>query len=201
MNQKIARSVASMLVRLDNNDSGSRAMLANLRGCSSITDRKATIVWPLIFENIEMDCLSKNGQPTFAEKAVFSVLKLYAIYRQGSSMDTSYSSSLAKEQPGLTFFGALAELRKNEQIRDALDHRIQAVLASTNYDVAINGMYHLMQILHSHLPNMKIDFAQLASDLYSYQFSFENARSVCLRWGKQYFVLAAYKEVKENNND
>ncbi|MCI1290148.1 MAG: type I-E CRISPR-associated protein Cse2/CasB [Lactobacillus sp.] len=196
MNQSIARSVASMLVRLDNNDSGSKAMLANLRGCNSITDRKATIVWPLIFENIETDDLSKTGVPTCAEKAVFSVLKLYAIYRQGSNTDTAYRSSFSKEQPGLTFFGSLAKLRKNEQIRDALDHRIQAVLASTNYDVAVNGIYHLMQILHSNLPNMEIDFAQLASDFYKYQCSFENARSICLLWGKQYFGLTNSKKHK-----
>lgn len=194
MKQDIAKTAVAMISRLDSDSSSSKAILASLRGCNSILDRKATAVWPLMFENLTEENLSKTGKPTAAEKALFSVLKLYAIYRQSNSTETSYRSAFTKEQPGLMFFSALARLRQNEQVMVALDRRVQAVLASTNYKTAINGVYSLMQILHGRTPNLKIDFAQLAVDLYIYQLNFESARSVCLHWGEQYFITLADKD-------
>lgn len=193
MTSRIASAISRILQRLDSDNSENKAILSNLRGCTSVSDRKAAIVWPLLFENMKASDLSKNGQPTYAEKSIFSTLRLYAIYRQGNDSQTSFRSSLAADDPGLSFFAALARLKQNDQICEALNRRVQAVLASNNYEAAVNGLYHLMQILHSNLPHLKIDFAQLGGNLYFYQFSFENARSVCLRWGEQYFSSVSVK--------
>lgn len=82
--------------------------------------------------------------------------------------------------------------------KKALDRRITALLATTNISSATNSINHLVSILKGKKMGEKIDFAQLAEDLYNFQWSTKNARFVALKWGKDYY-WNVYKLASDND--
>lgn len=190
MSANIATITNRCILRLYNNGSPNKATLSSLRTSNSVISKKATTVWPLLFELMPERQLSRNGKPTYAEIAVFTSLRAYAIYQQGQEnpvfvdifdKDSDYNSA--------RLFRVLSKLRLDEKIREGLDRRVKAVLASSNIDFVCRSLIHLIDILKSNQKAAKIDFAHLALDLYDYQFGYENARRICLRWGQDYFYL------------
>ena len=101
------------------------------------------------------------------------------------------SQSYGDNAKGLTFFNALANLRKDAEEKEALDRRDQALLATSNVESVINGIIHTLQILKSHNKHLVIDFAKLGQDLYHFQFDSYSARETCLKWGEEYFAADA----------
>ena len=166
--------------RLYDNGNFDKGALASLRGSNSLLSKKATAVMPIMLSKLPKNSLSVDGTPTYAENAVFTALRCYAIYQQGNDHYVNGSSSKS-------IFEALAQLSQNDDLRDALDRRMSISLGSTNFNGVSNSIIHLLQILKSHDRNQTLNFASLAQDLYNFQFSFENARKVCLRWGRQYY--------------
>lgn len=166
--------------RLYDNGNFDKGALASLRGSNSLLSKKATAVMPIMLSKLPKNSLSVDGTPTYAENAVFTALRCYAIYQQGNDYYVNGSSSKS-------IFEALAQLSQNDDLRDALDRRMSILLGSTNFNGVSNSIIHLLQILKSHDRNQTLNFASLAQDLYNFQFSFENARKVCLRWGRQYY--------------
>lgn len=166
--------------RLYDNGNFDKGALASLRGSNSLLSKKATAVMPIMLSKLPKNSLSVDGTPTYAENAVFTALRCYAIYQQGNDHYVNGSSSKS-------IFEALAQLSQNDDLRDALDRRMSILLGSTNFNGVSNSIIHLLQILKSHDRNQTLNFASLAQDLYNFQFSFENARKVCLRWGRQYY--------------
>ena len=166
--------------RLYDNGNFDKGALASLRGSNSLLSKKATAVMPIMLSKLPKNSLSVDGTPTYAENAVFTALRCYAIYQQGNDHYVNGSSSKS-------IFEALAQLSQNDDLRDALDRRMSISLGSTNFKGVSNSIIHLLQILKSHDRNQTLNFASLAQDLYNFQFSFENARKVCLRWGRQYY--------------
>lgn len=180
---KIARITNNIIEsKLYDNGNFNRGALASLRGSNSLLSKKATAVMPIMLSELPKNDLSIDGTPTYAENAVFTALRCYAIYQQGNNHYVNESSDSSK-----SIFEALAQLSQSDELRDALDRRMSILLGSTNFSSVSNSIIHLLQILKSHDRNQTLNFAALARDLYDFQFSFENARKVCLRWGRQYY--------------
>ncbi|AZN76156.1 CRISPR-associated protein CasB [Lactobacillus acidophilus] len=169
--------------KLYDNGRFDKGALANLRGSRSLLSKKATAVMPIILSELPKNDLSVDGTPTYAENAVFMALRCYAIYQQGNDHYVNGSSSDSSK----SIFEALAKLSQTDDLRDALDRRMSILLGSTNFNSVSNSIIHLLQILKSHDRNQTLNFALLSRDLYDFQFSSENARKVCLRWGRQYY--------------
>lgn len=190
MSPNIATIANRCILRLYNDGSLNKAALSSLRTSNSVVSKKATAIWPLLFELMPERLLSKNGKPTYGEIAIFTSLRAYAVYQQGKEnpafvdifrRDYDYNSA--------RLFRVLSRLRQDETIREALDRRVEAVLASSNIDFVCRSLIHLIDILKSNQNITKIDFAHLALDLYGYQFSYEGARRISLRWGQEYFYV------------
>lgn len=181
------KGVTSRIIKaLYGNGNLDKAVLASIRSAATITSPRAQKVWPVLMANLDEDMLSKTGAPTYAENAIYTAIRLYAVCQQGKT-EFMCGSVNNEEAPGRTLFGALADLRKREDIRVALDRRVQALLETTNISGVINAITHLVEILKSHNVSEKIDFPLLAEELYWFQFSFEQANQVRLFWGQQYF--------------
>lgn len=187
MNHRIAKATSKMIMQLYNNGNPNNAVLASLRTSQSVDDHNATDVWPVMFSNLESSDLSKNGLPTYAEIAVYTALRCFAIYQQGHGQTCMYASSLS-DGGGQTLFKALAKLRQGGNLSDSLDKRIQNVLATNNLQMTINIVVQLISILKQQDSVMKIDFARLAQDLFYFQISPDSARRVHLMWGQEYFA-------------
>ncbi|KRL04350.1 type I-E CRISPR-associated protein Cse2/CasB [Liquorilactobacillus oeni] len=187
MPYKIQNAAIRIIQKLYGNGSLDKAVLASARSGATINSQRAQRVWPIMMANLDDNMLSKTGKPTYAEIAIYAAIHFYAIYQQGKETIVYGSAGPAEGADGLQLFQALANLRKRDETRVALDRRVQAILGTTNINSVINGITHLIEILKAN-PNLpKIDFAKLAENLYWFQLSYEYANNVRLLWGQQYF--------------
>lgn len=183
---KIKAVTNKIIERLYNNGNLDKATLAALRGTSQFTSPKAQKAWPIIINYLPNSYLSKNGNPTAAETAIYATIRFYAIFQQGQ--DKFVSVNKENSQTGVSFFRALARLRQDEKLKQALDRRVQALLATTNVNSVINSLVHLVEILKSNDNKaLEIDFPLLAQDLYKFQWNYHCANEVRLAWGEDYF--------------
>lgn len=165
-----------------------KAALSTLRATKSINDPKANLIWPYLFNTLEKDDLSRTGQPTYAENAVYTALQAYAIMQQGNQQPNFGKTKV---------FAALGQLRLDEHVKNGLDRRSQMIFGNNTYDSLTKVLLQLIHLLKSHQPAGQLDFGQLAQDLYYCQFNRELARKITLKWGQQYYWLDAKKPVAE----
>ncbi len=160
-------------------------ILAGLRAGKDVTSQRARIFWPVMMENLSSEYLASN-EPTFEENAVYSAVRLYAIHQQGND-ELVYASG---KEEGNAFFEALKKVRISKQQNNidtkSLDRRIQLLLATTNFGSLVNSLVQIEKIGKASGFN-KVDYSQLAQDLLYFQYSYENANKVLLKWGREYF--------------
>lgn len=179
--------VTTSIIREISND---KAALAALRHSNSILSNQATKIWPLIFSKLDYE---KNNEyadlmrkPTYQDIAIFTSLRCYAIFVQGN--DEAKSEFLNSEKKE-SFFRTLSQLRKDDRIKGGLDRRVKNTLSSTNTDAVIHSLISLIQILKANNRSANVNYPDLALDLNRFQFSFDAARQVAIKWGRQYFWL------------
>lgn len=187
MTYEIESATAKIINTLYRDGNPNKAVLASLRSAATMTSQRGQAVWPIMMANLDQKYLSRTGVPTRAENAVYAAIRFYAIHQQGKESQSVYGPANGEQAEGVQLFTALANLRKREEVRVALDRRVQPLLATTNADSVINSLSHLVQILKADNWQQKIDYARLAQDLYGLQANYEQATRVRLRWGQQYF--------------
>lgn len=184
-------ATARIIDQLYGDGTPDKGALAELRRTTAITDKGAEKIWPLIFSAVPK--LSTNGKPTKLETAVYTALHCYAAFQQGNDSFVFGQIPRLKDKEesrenGVSIFTALRKMKINDSNeKKALDRRVTALLATTNISSATNSINHLVSILKGKKMGEKIDFAQLAEDLYNFQLSTKNARFVALKWGKDYY--------------
>ena len=92
-------------------------------------------------------------------------------------------------------------MRKDEHLREALDRRVQSVLSTTNIEAVARSVVSLTKIIKANNPATKINYPELANDLYNFQLGFEAARKVAIKWGREYFWLNDEINSKESRED
>lgn len=202
MTFEISKTTDLIIHRLYGAGNQDKASLAALRGAMSLSSPRAQKAWPVLIDNLDEKMLSRNGQPTYAEIAIFTAVHFYAIH-QMSEANCVYGrySKDATDDSGVPLFRALNTLRQNEGTKEALDRRVQALLGTTNVDSVIHGAAQLVRILKSNKKLQKVDYAQLAQDLYWFQMSYEQANRIRLKWGQQYFWTKTKKTVTEGEKN
>ena len=124
---------------------------------------------------------------SYAENAAYAALHSYAIYQQGVD-GLVHASIYNPDKQARTLFEALATMRKADGTMPAgLERRMQSLFATTDYDAIVRSIYQLVRLLKGTHKNMVIDFAKLAQDLYSCQFSSYATKKVIMNWGRQYY--------------
>lgn len=152
-------------------------VLAALRSSQDINDYHMTNVYPIFFRYLPEKALSTNGTPTYAENALFLAMHLNAIYVQGDH-------SLADSK--MSLFKALHFLRQDPQMQTALDARVSMLFQANTFKSLEMALHSVVRILKQH-SNSKVDFAALAKDVYQFQFSYQSAKQVILRWAQDYY--------------
>lgn len=180
--EKIGKYVYGQIALLTENMkySGGKAMLANLRRGAGKTPGELPELWGIFLNGIPDEMLSRNGEPTKEEWAIYISLTLYALHQQGNS------ESIHKDGVG---FGKAAAMLMNEQT----DKERERVLRRFGPAVTANDMYelyHHMRCLIELMRNkgIKLDYAMLAKDIYDFQFS-EGKKKVQLRWGQDFYYI------------
>lgn len=190
MSQAFETKVATIKIinALYNDNNVDKASLSSLRGAPTIVSQRAESVWPMLLPYMAEDLLSPNGRPSWGENAVYTATRLFALYQQGNDQLVYAPYDKEKSESGKNFFSALAVLRRNPDSRDALDRRAQALFGSNNFASVVHSLTQLASILKSSKLGIKIDFPQLAQNLFDFQASFESASAVKLLWGQDYYT-------------
>ena len=184
------RTITDRIIRQLYGDGGStirKEVLAGVRAGTSLTSPRARAFWPVLMENMPNKYLAST-KPTFEEKAEYCAVRLYAINQQGNDV-CIYSNEKSESD---TFFVALKKLRykfireKGKDGSKALDRRIQALLSMSNFDGISNSLVQLEKIGKAN-GFEKIDYSQLAQDLFNLQYSYESENGIRLKWGREYF--------------
>ncbi|MFD1485323.1 type I-E CRISPR-associated protein Cse2/CasB [Lacticaseibacillus baoqingensis] len=182
MRPKIRNTTAHIIQILYGNGNMDKAVLAGLRHSITLMSPQAQVAWPVIMANLAEGDLSRNGEPTAAETAVFTALKLYARHQQGNQ-GLVYGS--VKDDEGISLMAALAQMSHKKGNQTRIDNRVNQLLKVTNINSVINALSHLVDIVQT--SQQPIDYAQLAEDLYWFQQSYEQANRVRLFWGQIYY--------------
>lgn len=185
---KIQGRTAAIIKQLYSKGDLKKGILASVRHAPTVDSPQAQALWPLLMKYLTPNMLSSDGQPTAQEVAVYTAVRLYAVHQQSTkSFVFGAVEPQNDEQTGEPLFRVLAQLRGSEDTRVALDRRVQPLLATTNLANVINALTHLVSILKATKPSLKIDYAQLAQDLYWFQQNYKQANRIRLQWGEAYY--------------
>ncbi|MCC6095445.1 MAG: type I-E CRISPR-associated protein Cse2/CasB [Eubacterium sp.] len=166
------------------------AVLARLRNSIGKPLSEAEDVWPILFENLPYQFLSKNGYETSEEKAIYTTLQLYAVCMQGSA-GSVISNPVYNGSIGMS-------LRNGRDPEDskALDRRFGAMITADTFEEMAYHLRQMLKVVKSHT-GMIINFPRLASDLLYFQLG--NQRKICFRWAQDYY--SSGKQDNEQKKD
>ena len=201
--QRIANKTRQIIHVFYNSGNVNKAGLAYLRQSKSLNSPKAMMVLPDIMRFMDTDMISRSGEPTRAEVAIFTAVRLYAFHQQSKEVSVygPVNSNDSEEPLGKQIFTVLRELRKNQKTRPALDGRVQQILGATNIASVNNSLNQLIRIIKSADLSIPIDYGLLARDLFDFQMSYEQANRVRLRWGQQYFKNIVDDQTDNNEGE
>jgi CRISPR system Cascade subunit CasB len=170
-----------------------RATLARLRRGVGKQVEEFPEAWNIMLEGLDEKLLSRNGGVSYAEKAIFTALILYALHQQGKFPE---NMNLGND----SFGAAVRKLVVKDRNEDAIKRRFDTVITSKDYTELSWHARGLIQLLKS--KNVPMDYVKFAADLYDFQFE-DRKNKVRLRWGEDFYRISgtASKEKKEETEN
>lgn len=185
MTNTIYKNTSSIIYQIASNldTSSSKAHLAQLRQSINRDIYTAAGVFPLIFSNISDPHLGRGGRLTDGERAIITTLQLYALHQQGKSVNVNIVENTDEGRRAKNLGAVLNSLRTDENSK-AIDRRFNAMITANNFDELTIHLRHLIKLLKSRSQS-KLNYPQLANDLYFYQKGFED--DLRLKWSRSYY--------------
>lgn len=177
----VASQIRDLLQNKDT--SGGRAQLANLRRGIGKTPGEMPELWGVFLGGLDDALYGQNGDPSFAEWAVYLSLTMFALHQQGSAE--------AVQQDAVSLGNAAARLidrSKNEdEERSRIMQRFGQVITASDMPELSHHLRGMIQLFKAN--NVPLDYVQLAGDLLDFQYQ-ESRRRVQLRWGEDFYHIA-----------
>lgn len=189
---KVKAITSKILYRLEGTreTSSGKALLAKMRRSVEKPLSETVEIWPFIFETLPEEFIGKDE-----ETAIILTLQLYSLHQQGVETSVIYGREKSVDNKVYTFGKSLSILR-TEDDKVAVDRRFNTMITATTFKELIYHLRHLLMLLKSKSRETKVDYAQLAEDLYwVLRGSDENIR---LKWARDYY--RTYQK-GENEND
>lgn len=176
---RVGNVVNTIVAHLEDSekDGATKALLAGMRGSIGKPFTASMNVWAKIFADIPRSFLSKNGEPTYQENAIFYTLQIYALAKQGSA-----SNVVADPSCKDNFGRSLAEGRSSEN--ESLDKRFNIMVTSSDFETFTYRLRHLFRIVKSKA-EMTVNYGRLADDLFFYQIG--DKEKICFYWAEGYY--------------
>lgn len=171
-----------------------KADLANLRNSMGKDLSKCPEIWPIIFENLPEEFLSKSKGLSDEERAILNSLQLFALHQQGQDRPVN----IGNEEGFFNMGDSLKDLRQGDNSQGP-DRRFNAMVTATTYEEFVGHLRHLVKILKAKSPQTKVDYGRLANDLYWILRG--KKEDVVLAWARQYYRENRKKQEGEENND
>ena len=183
------RRIVGSQIELIKKDKGAMATLRRGAGRHPCTNMK---LLGMLLEGLPEDLMSKSKDPSYAEWAIYISLTLFAVHQQGNDpnkeSELMHQSCWDKETHKLKkekrLGGAIAQLIHDKNDIKRLTKRF-IIMASRD---DMEGLSHYLRQMIGLLrkKNIPLDYVDLASDLYSFQFP-ESKSSVKLKWGEDFY--------------
>ena len=170
-----------------------RADLANLRNSMGKNLSQCPEIWPIIFENLPEEFLSRKKDLSDEERAIINSLQLFALHQQGQEKPVN----IGKDEGYSNMGTSLRDLRQGDG-RLGADRRFNAMLTSSTYEEFIGHLRHLVKILKAKSPQSKVNYGNLASDLYWILRGKKD--DVIISWAREYY-RENRKDKGEEDND
>lgn len=170
--------------------SSTKSTLANLRNSIGRPLSTSLDIWPIMYENMPDEFLSRSGELTAEELSILTTLQLYSIHQQGKAETVNMNS----EDSYMDNIGySLSSLRVKED-SISTDRRFNALITSTSFDELTHHLRQFIKLLKVKTTT-KINYPLLANDLYWFLRGYgENTR---LSWARQYYG----RKTKGDDND
>lgn len=156
------------------------AMLAKLRRGIGKEPGSQPELWELTLGDLPESLWGTGAQPSYGERAAHTALTLFALHQQGKDINTNCMSEV-----GATLGGAIRHMiRQNPEREEAIKRRFTVSVTADSYEELVWHLRGLVQLLRS--VDIKLDYPNLARDLFDYQFP-GNRDRVRLQWGRQLY--------------
>ena len=182
--------VARKIAWLSRPGAAQRAALAKLRRSVGRELADSPEAWDVVLKDAPDFMISENGEATYAERAVFAALTLFALHQQGKT------ESVSKFEMA---FGKAARrlVSPDESNEQTIKCRLDTALTAKDFIEFTRHVRGLIQLMKA--KGVYLDYSQFAKDLFWYQLP-EQRRRVMLRWGEDFWVqMKAENENQESS--
>jgi len=192
MQKFIQNYVANRIQSIVNTERHNKAILAELRRGIGKKPGENPKLWEITLANIPEEYYSKDGEPTYAEWAIYIALTLFAFHQQGNSLDTKLM-----HVEGVNIGIALAQLVKDDEDEARVKRYLDRLVSAGD---SVEMARHLRSAI-SLLKGEKIglDYIMLAADIFRFNFV-DGKQRVSLLWA-QSFYSQLYKSQKQNQSE
>ncbi len=169
-------------------DNAVKGQLAELRRGAGTQPGELPALWGAFLSDLPDEMLSRDGEASRSEWAIYIALTLFALHQQGKDLKCESVNTKGK---GLG--SAVAELVKTEEDRQRVWKRFQTI--ATSSDVRELGYYLRSMIQLLKAEGISLDYGVLAKDIFDYQDS-NRVNVVRLKWGEDF-----YRQKKEETDE
>lgn len=189
--QSFYSSIATALHKLQAGyKKGDRATLATLRKAAGKTPEKDPLAWSYALDTLlpNFTYTGVKDEANDAELAAFTALSLYALHQRAltRSMHVSGRKSLGSAVAELTLASGSKSIKS----------RLDTLMMARTPAALSHHLRSIISLLHAH--EIPLDYAQLASDLWSLRTA-KRREGVILRWGRDY-ASTLWKQTPTTHN-
>lgn len=174
-------------------DNRLRAELAELRHGIGHTPGDIPTLWGTFLTDMPKEFYRDDGEATYAEWAVYISLTMFALCQQGHDFKSDWMHA-----DGIHFGTAV---RKSAPAVQDSDDELKRVRNRFNKIATSSNMHELEYHLRGMIKllsgkDIKLDFADLAADIYAYNFPEFRSR-VRLKWGQDFCRIQKEENISE----
>lgn len=177
--------------------SSSKARLAKLRRGIGKKPGELPELWGMFLQGLPEELMSKSGEPSYAEWAIYTALTLFALHQQG------HSEPMNAEGNEYHLGQAVRKLvpNKDDEDDEAKNIRLKFSIAADSDDMIELSYYMKTVVTLLGNSDIKLDYADFARDLFLFQFE-KSRDEVRLKWGQDFYRnFKTDGNRKEDNND
>lgn len=197
MKKEISKYVRTQLALLAKDDraleqSGSKAQLAQLRRGVGKRPGELPELWGVFLKDMPEELMGKSGEPSYAEWAIYTALTLFAFHQQG------HSEPMHAEGEGNRLGRAARRLVQNEEDEEKIRMKLGIVARSDDMTELSYYLKTIVQLLGN--SDVRLDYVDLAKDLYWFQFE-DYADRIRLKWGQDFYRTVKVNDNRKEEND
>lgn len=167
-------------------------LLAKLRRGAGKGVECCAEAWEITLAGVPDELVGKNGETSCAEVAIHTALTLFALHQQGNNGNNMSCT-------GISLGTAVKMLINTDKTNvDAVTKRFNTLVSSETFSRLAWYLRGVIQVLKA--DGIKLDYGELASDLYKFQLN-GNKDKVKLSWGKDFYSYKGTEDLESEENE